>query len=418
MASLKAVIHKHALRNDGTYNVKIRLLHGGKAKYISTLWYVSKSDLTKSFNIKNKAIVDLVDNIIRRYREKLTELGEAVESMSVTQIYNCLVEVPQKEEPFRLDIFDYIQRHIEELEAQGRTGNARTFHDMKLTLRHFINKGSLDINDITSKTLNDWARWMVGTGVRHPLKASTAQNYLSKLKVVFNKAKLEYNDEDAGSVPIPRNPFARVTKLRVQPADKRAITVEQLMQIIAMPGRSTNGAYFKIEELARDMFVLSFCLMGMNAADLYELSDYSNGRITYCRRKTRERRLDRALISVKVLPLAAEIISRYSSPRRDRVLCLSDHYSTLAGLNSTLNRGLKVIGEKIGVPALQFYAARHTWATIANNEARVNKYRVHEALNHVDPTMKITDIYIRPDWSGIDQANLAVFRYLGLDTGE
>ena len=57
---------------------------------------------------------------------------------------------------------------------------------------------------------------------------------------------------------------------------------------------------------------------------------------------------------------------------------------------------------------MEFYAARHSWATIASNEAGVDKYTVHEALNHVDPAMKVTDIYIKKNWSNIDKANRAV----------
>ncbi|MCL2596848.1 MAG: site-specific integrase [Paludibacter sp.] len=44
--------------------------------------------------------------------------------------------------------------------------------------------------------------------------------------------------------------------------------------------------------------------------------------------------------------------------------------------------GLKKIGDEIGVGNLQFYAARHSWATIAHNDCGIDKYTIHEALNH------------------------------------
>lgn len=64
---------------------------------------------------------------------------------------------------------------------------------------------------------------------------------------------------------------------------------------------------------------------------------------------------------------------------------------------------------------MEFYAARHSWATIANNDAGVDKYTVHTALNHVDEDMRVTDIYIRKSWNKIDAANRAVLDFLKLN---
>jgi integrase len=109
-------------------------------------------------------------------------------------------------------------------------------------------------------------------------------------------------------------------------------------------------------------------------------------------------------------------------------------YADNENFNKALNKGLKVkekieeTGEilnkvkkkkiekgqnqeekfKFGVDGLQFYAARHSWATIARNIAKIDKYTVHEALNHVDRDMKTTDIYIDKDFSPIWDANRKV----------
>lgn len=65
---------------------------------------------------------------------------------------------------------------------------------------------------------------------------------------------------------------------------------------------------------------------------------------------------------------------------------------------------------------MEFYAARHSWATIARNDAKVDMYTVHTALNHVDETMKVTDIYIKKDNSLIDEANKSVLALLDFST--
>ena len=63
---------------------------------------------------------------------------------------------------------------------------------------------------------------------------------------------------------------------------------------------------------------------------------------------------------------------------------------------------------------LEYYAARHSWATIALNDAGVDKYTVHSALNHVDESMRVTDMYIRKSWDPIDKANRKVLDLLQL----
>lgn len=42
----------------------------------------------------------------------------------------------------------------------------------------------------------------------------------------------------------------------------------------------------------------------------------------------------------------------------------------------------------------EYYAARHSWATLAVNKVGIDKYTVHAALNHIDEAMRVTDIYI------------------------
>ena len=63
-------------------------------------------------------------------------------------------------------------------------------------------------------------------------------------------------------------------------------------------------------------------------------------------------------------------------------------YNTANNLNRAINVGLKEIDKLLKVDNLEFYAARHSWATIALNKVGIDKYTVHSALNHVDEAMK------------------------------
>ena len=166
------------------------------------------------------------------------------------------------------------------------------------------------------------------------------------------------------------------------------------------------------------MFLLSFCLVGINAIDLYNCTDCKDGRITYQRTKTKDRRVDKAEISIKIEPEIQALVDKYRDPSGERVFKFYKMYSSLDTLSAAINKGLKKIGELIGVDDLEFYAARHSWATIALNDAEVDKYTVHAALNHVDDSMKVTDMYIRKSWDPIDKANRKVLDLVQLSLGK
>jgi site-specific recombinase XerC len=52
--------------------------------------------------------------------------------------------------------------------------------------------------------------------------------------------------------------------------------------------------------------------------------------------------------------------------------------------------------------------ARHSWATIARNDCKINKDDVALCLGHEDSDNKVTDIYIKYDYSIIDGSNRMV----------
>ena len=183
------------------------------------------------------------------------------------------------------------------------------------------------------------------------------------------------------------------------------------MRIAQLEYKQTETKRFSAFNIAKDLFLLSFALVGINLADLYDVKKdaYKDGRLTYNRVKTRDRRKDKAEISIKVyddiLPIFEKYLNKTKTPE---LFVFKSHYSTKNTFEFAVNHGLKEVGQIIGIERLQHYSARHSWATIAYNDCGIDKYVVHQALNHVDPTTAITDIYIKKDWSVIDRANRKV----------
>jgi integrase len=93
---------------------------------------------------------------------------------------------------------------------------------------------------------------------------------------------------------------------------------------------------------------------------------------------------------------------------------LQGRYAESSNFNKALNKGLKEIGDAIGISSLTVYCARHSFGSLARNECRFSKDDVAFALNHIDHTTKTTDIYIKPDWRIIDEVQVRVVSLLNL----
>ena len=238
--------------------------------------------------------------------------------------------------------------------------------------------------------------------------------YLGSIRHLFNEAKKKYNDYDRNILLISNSPFENFKVPKQEATRKRALSAELIKKIWELPyiynvnGREKNCPY----NLAKDCFILSFCLIGMNSVDLYNCTELQDNAITYYRTKTTDRRLDNAKMVVIIPQIIIPIIKKYQDYTKKRIFNFYHNYSTADNFNKAINHGLKVIGKQLKIDDLEYYAARHSWATIAVNKAGIDKYTVHAALNHIDETMRITDIYIERDFKIENDANTRVVKYV------
>ena len=409
MPTFKAEVYEHHRRGDGTYNIKIRVTHNRKKRYLATPWYVTREDLTRGFKLKNTRYIDATDELIKRYRTTCNALGETLLSLDVDKVVE-LIKI-RADEVFKLDVIAYTRSHIKQLEDEGNPGNALGYKTMLRSLTRYIGRDSLDIGEITVSFLNGWIKWIAENRRGGSTAFCRSQGvYLAKLSAIYNRAKREYNDEEGGLIRIPHSPFKRVELPKMPPTKKRALSVEQLRTFAKMPYLRWKNAV-----LAKDVFFLSLFLLGTNAADLFTATKYSRGRLTYNRQKTYRRREDAAEISIKIEDEARSLFEKYRDETGERVFKFYKLFPSGDAFNSALSFGMRKIGQALGYDGLTFYAARHSWATIAVNDAAVDKYTVHSALNHVDAQTKITDVYIKKSWVTIDKANRRVLDLLKLE---
>lgn len=403
MASLKYVVHKHRMKQDGTFSVYIRLSHQRKLKYIHTGKVATSDDLTKTFNFRNGTLKESLDDLILSYRKKLNSMPNLT-NMSIEEVEHYLIDDFDITRPC---IYKYANEFIDNLKAKGKKGTANQYQYTINSLKKFWPLKELYFEKIDVIFLKKYELF-----VRNSIKTKNGKEprapslYISNIRSLFNSAKKELNKPQLGIMPIKYDPFEYYDVPEYANQDKRSISTEKIRAIYNLADKGTRY------NLSRDTFILSFCLIGMNSADLYNCNEISDNIITYYRAKTKDRRTDKAVFKVRIEPEIADIVKKYLDPMKEKVFDFYKRYATKETFNQALNIGLKEVGKDIGEDDLEFYAARHSWATIASNDLLIDDFTVHKALNHIDEKMKITNTYIRKAWEKLWNANRDVLDYV------
>ncbi len=233
--------------------------------------------------------------------------------------------------------------------------------------------------------------------------AEGIHDYIIAIRILFNAAMDEYDDEDRDEIRIKHYPFCKFKLQKVPESQKRNLTVEQIRPIANIQEEKLVS---RRNIMACDIFMLSFYLAGSNLVDLYnaKTSAYSKDRFSYERQKTKSRRADKAFISIRVEPEALPLFEKYRDNNGKVLFCFSSLFADHNIFSASINKGLKEVAAvcDIKLPVSAYYA-RFSFASIARNDCGISKDDIHEALNHSDPSMRITDIYIKKDWSVIDR---------------
>lgn len=285
--------------------------------------------------------------------------------------------------------------------ATRKAAGTRTLHrDTIAKVQQFCDASRLGFTDITAAWLQRFDAFLSRT-----CSTNTRSIHMRNVRAVFNAA---INADVIGQEVYPFRKF----RIKQEKTAKRALTAEELRTLRDYPCEPFMEQY-------RDMFMLIFYLCGINAVDLFGLTEIHNGRIEYKRAKTGR------LYSIKVEPEALAIIEKYRG--KTHLLNVVERYGDYKDYLRRLDRNLKRIGDVRTVPNkgssgpmrkeytglfphLSSYWARHSWATIAA-ELDIPKETIAAGLGHEigSPT---TSIYIDFNQKKVDEANRRIIDYL------
>ena len=390
LITYKPIIVPSNKRDDGTYLVYIRITFRRKSRRWQTNMSCASTDLTRSLRIKNSTILDKAGELIRRMKKATDDLTFVdLEDKDVDWVVNRIKFIMQGEK-FSLDFFEWGEKYILTKNLSTRKAYERALN----TLERFLGERVLDINDITKMMLLDFMEFVdnepkmhydrksetfVPTEKTKVAKASSSL-LIMKLQHIFNAAKDRYNDEDSDQIRIPKSPFDTIKKVFPSGGKGQKALDRKVLQKMMMAQTEDPSV-----RVALDAFIVSFCLMGANLADLYAATPFQGNEWIYNRAKTAERRDDKAEMRVIVPPQVEPYLRRLQEggngqwwlPELHR---LGEKKHTC---NEKINDYLRRWQKTEDIEDFTFYAARHSWATIARSLG-IDLAAVNDCLCHTD----------------------------------
>lgn len=342
MVTLHLTVLTSRRNSAGKLPVLIALTSKRQVRYIKTGYEIDdlfefeqgKVVCRKDARIMNQRL----NFVLSEYRDKLSSIHDA-DVYSCAQLKEILEGRLQAEQP--LTIKEWMETRIEELRKDGRGSYA----DMNCyTLKLIIDTiGDVPMQCITPAIV---LRFIKGISRLSP---ATQQMRLTHLKARINEAIQE------GLVKYDVHPFTgiKMPKPGVKLLD---ITIDELRRI-----KDLETPHKRIG-LARDLFLLSFYLCGMNLADIVE-ADFSTDEMQFVRKKTCRKKSGINVVSFSIPPEARLIINKYV--KRNGRLDFGYGFS-YRNFQRYLNFCFKKLAEAVGITTgFSFYSARKTFSQFA-----------------------------------------------------
>ena len=405
MATFKSVIFLRDKKRDGTVNVKIRVTHNRKTRYLPTPFYVTSEQMTRGGKLKDPYIEGKVQSRIKELKHRAESIGFAADEMDIDKFMHILNNTGDE-----ADFIKYCRDKIKQIcNTPGREGTAAKYKYALGCLIEFNGSEVLPFSKMTKRYVNQFYNYMIDT---RGISIRTANNYTGVLSSLYNSARRELNDEEMDIIVVKYSCFQQLE--RKKPDEHKFLafkTVEEMQRVI-----DTKYFGLKSYDFIKDMFIFSFVCYGMNLKDILRLKkdQVDDGLLTYSRRKVERRMGSRAEIQIKLSDVAKAIIEKYKT--NDEYLIKYDGNRMItvdcSHIHKTFVRAGVGNGDLKG-EHYTFNSARHSMATFLINVCRVDRSVVHQMLVHSNvDKMAITDWYIRRDYSILWEANeklLALF---------
>lgn len=345
MTTIKLAVLKHTRAKDGTYKIRISVGHQSETHYI-----VTKYKVTSFSHFQNSMVVNQPDApaINIKLRQLLNDYDERLERIYNPDQYTCqqIRDLLKNMRPHQTGVTlrQLTEQNIEDLIKDGRTTTAKMRRGFLDKFMEFAG-GDVLLEAITPQTIDNYMRWIRTNGIGIAYEGML----LNMVKTIINLAIRD------GLIRYDVHPFA-YCKIRNAEPRELDISVEDTRKI-----RDYETPY-KGERKARDLFMLSYYLGGINLIDLLAYDFRDKTMLEYIRTKTRNKKKTNRTVSFTIPPEAQPYIDKYMNKKTGHLDF--GNKGTYETFKNIVTRDIKLIAQKAGIKDWKrccYYTARKSF---------------------------------------------------------
>lgn len=302
MATIKLAVLKHTKSKDGSYKIRISIGHRSETHYIVTSYSVnalSEFDNGIVVRVPNAHEINIkLRNLLNDYEERLERI-DSPEDYTCKELRDLLKSM--RTHSSKITFKQVSEQYQKELIEDGRGSYAGMLQN-SLRLFFEFTGGDVFLSEISTITISEFERWLKRKGVSQTYISMT----LSMTRTIVNRAiRMQL-------VTYSVHPFT-YWKRPADPERELDISVEDVRAIRDAQPR------LKKQRIARDIFMLSYYLGGINLIDLLEIDFRGVSVLEYTRHKSRNMKLSDKRISFTLQPEAKELISKWMNRNTGRL---------------------------------------------------------------------------------------------------
>jgi len=387
MATLSLTLFKAKALKDGTHKIRIAIRHNHQTSYIVTRFIVTENQFRNGQVIKradaaimNKKLRKMLDD----YQDKVDNIRN-IEAYTCVQVKQMITSVPQDQ----ITVISATKSFVDELVKEGRIPYSVSIERCGRYFTDYI-KGDIPLEGITPNMVKLFREFIKRKGVTE----ATVNTIMAQFKATINRAiRMQL-------VSYEVHPFVS-TKISASPVRKLDIGIESLNRI-----RKSEPKVRRLR-IAKDLFMLSFYLGGMNLIDIMDV-DFRSDKIVYSRTKTKER--SDMEITLGVPAEARAIVERWMDRRTGKLKF--GYKFTYHNFSQYVSYSITKLAHELGIKdRVTFYSARKTFAQFAA-DIGIPDGVIDYCLGHSDKKRGIIRYYTKIRGKQADAAIARVIDYI------
>lgn len=392
MATLKLTIFKAKVLKDGRHKIRIAVCHKQETCYIVTRFIIDNLSQFKDGQVVKRSDASIINT---KLRSMMNDLQNKLDEINHQSLYSCkqikdmLVSELDSRGKQNVTYQKACSDFITDLKSEGRESYAVL---IERSCRYFteFTRGEIPMSDITPNMIEGFSRYLK---TKRNIGNTTIGMMMSQIKAVINR------NINSGYLRYDIHPFVN-KKIPKSPVREVDISLESLNMIRESTPKEKKYI------VARDVFMLSFYLGGMNLIDIMN-TRFINDKVDYVRIKTRLKTETEQHCLLPITEPAKIIIDRWID-KKTRKLDFGYKFS-YHNFSRYTCRSLATLAKDLGIKEkVVFYSARKSFAQYAF-DLGIPDSIIDYCLAHSDKGRGVVRYYTKTRFK---QAEIAINRVI------